>query len=148
MHPWLRFNEYGVLPPGIHQADWNSMVELLGFNQARRVMIQEGLCPFLRALKPLPVGDIFVDGSFATAKPLPGDIDGYVLARFQDEVACYLEDTREAFKKHLRIDFYPALTDFEGMGSEEYFRDVFRATSDSPPRLKGYLSVADWRAHV
>ncbi len=65
-----------------------------------------------------------------------------------DELSCHLEVTRARFKTDLGIDFYPALTDFDGMGSEEYFKDVFKATSDNPPQLKGYLVVGDWRGYV
>lgn len=57
-------------------------------------------------------------------------------------------DSTDKFKGELHIDFYPALTDHDGMGSEEYFRDVFKGTSDSPPSLKGFIVVGDWRAHV
>ena len=111
-------------------------------------MIDRGLKPFLRKLKQFEVKDIFIDGSFVTEKPIPGDIDGYLRAQFQDPLSCFLERTRDKFKEELHIDFYPALTDHDGMGSEKYYEDVFKATSDSPPSLKGFIVVGDWRAHV
>ena len=125
------------------------MVSLFGSNSERRALIDGGLRPFLEKLgKFKGVEDIFIDGRFVTDKPVPGDIDGYVRTRFQDAVSRFLEATRDKFKRELHVDFYPALTDWEGMGSVAYYEDVFRATSDDPPRLKGYLVIGDWRAHV
>lgn len=124
------------------------MVQLLEFTPERSNLIENGLEPFLGKLKRFSVGDIFIDGSFVTDKPRPGDIDGYVKTKFMDELSRYLEETRDTFKEELGVDFYPALTDFDGMGSVEYFNDVFKATNDTPPKLKGYLVIGDWRKHV
>lgn len=74
----LRFNRYGVLPPGIHRMAWEEMDRFLAFTQQRRRLIDDGLKPFLRSLRGFPIDDIYIDGSFVTGKPAPGDIDGYV----------------------------------------------------------------------
>ena len=112
-------------------------------------MIEEGLAAFLGQLKRFEEArEIFIDGSFVTAKDAPGDIDGYVLAHFDGDLSRFLEERRDEFKRKLRVDFYPALTDWDGRGSVEFFHDIFKATAEDPPRLKGYLAVADWRKHV
>lgn len=66
----------GALPPGDHQATLEEIATRLGFT-ARRRWLLKGLRAAIGALWAAGVEQIFVDGSFCTEKPDPGDIDGY-----------------------------------------------------------------------
>ena len=73
------FNQHGLLPPGIHPASLKEIVEKLGFSPKRQDLIEQGLRPVVERLKALGVHEVYLNGSFATARPSPRDIDGYVL---------------------------------------------------------------------
>jgi Family of unknown function (DUF6932) len=66
----------GALPPGDHQATLEEVAARLGFTPRRRWLLK-GLRAAIEALWAAGVEQIFVDGSFCTEKPDPGDIDGY-----------------------------------------------------------------------
>jgi Family of unknown function (DUF6932) len=69
-------SETGALPPGDHQATLEEVAARLGFTPRRRWLLK-GLRAAVEALWAAGVAQIFVDGSFCTEKPEPGDIDGY-----------------------------------------------------------------------
>src|ERR1035437_1577782 len=64
----------GALPPGDHRAE--EIGSRLGFSPRRRWLLQ-GLHIAVKAFRAAGVEDIFIDGSFCTEKPDPGDVDGY-----------------------------------------------------------------------
>jgi len=65
----------GNLPPGIHDATWSELAEAFGTTQ-RRLHLLVGLRAALEALRDAGCVRVFVNGSFVTAKPDPGDFDG------------------------------------------------------------------------
>ena len=69
------FNPSGNLPQGIHRATWKQLVAALGFTPRRRQLLR-GLRQALRLLRSAGCRLVYVDGSFVTAKPDPGDFDG------------------------------------------------------------------------
>jgi hypothetical protein len=69
-------SDTGALPPGDHQATLEEITARLGFTPRRRWLLK-GLRAAVEALWAAGVEQIFVDGSFCTEKPDPGDIDGY-----------------------------------------------------------------------
>jgi hypothetical protein len=70
----LQFDDCGLLPPGIHLVSWAEFVGFFG-TSAHRLRLVAGLHRGLQALKLAGCRTVFVDGSFVTAKEVPGDFD-------------------------------------------------------------------------
>ena len=68
--------ETGALPPADHQANLEEIAERLGFTPRRRWLLK-GLRAALEAFWTAGIEEVYIDGSFCTEKPDPGDIDGY-----------------------------------------------------------------------
>jgi hypothetical protein len=66
----------GGLPPGDHCATLDEIAKRLGFTPRRRWLIK-GLLSAVEAFWAAGIEEIYIDGSFCTEKPDPGDIDGY-----------------------------------------------------------------------
>lgn len=66
----------GGLPPGDHQATLEEISKRLGFTPRRRWLLK-GLRSAVDAFWAAGIEEIYIDGSFCTEKPDPGDIDGY-----------------------------------------------------------------------
>ena len=66
----------GALPPGDYRATLQEIAERLGFTPRRRWLLK-GLRAAVEAFWVAGVEEIYVDGSFCSEKPDPGDIDGY-----------------------------------------------------------------------
>ena len=92
--PIPRFNQYGLLPPGIYEASMEDVVQGLGFTPRRQELLSSGLRFVCGELSAVGVTDVVVDGSFVSWKPSPADIDGYVVTRLRSEVASLMKDRR------------------------------------------------------
>jgi len=68
--------ETGYLPPGLHEATLAEVRAVLGFTP-KRLRLVDGLEWAATRLFAAGVRDLRIDGSFVTAKPEPGDIDGF-----------------------------------------------------------------------
>jgi hypothetical protein len=110
------FDEYGNLPPGIHDATWTEIVTRYATSTRRRDLL-DGLLDALQSLKTAGCGTTYLDGSFITTKEHPADFD-----------ACW----ESAGVDLDRLD--PELLDFSDR------RAVQRA------RYDGELFPADWAA--
>jgi hypothetical protein len=66
----------GALPPGDHRATLEEIGSRFGFTPRRRWLLK-GLRTAVGAFWSAGIEDIFIDGSFCTEKPDPGDVDGY-----------------------------------------------------------------------
>lgn len=94
--------ESGNLPAGVHDATWNELVAVFGAGR-RRERLLHGLLRALYALKLAGCRRAYVDGSFVTSKPEPGDFDvcweaAGVVARRLDPVLLDFSDGRAAQK--------------------------------------------------
>src|SRR5690348_10541934 len=69
------FEPGGNLPAGIHPASWPEIAARFGAS-SRRVMLLEGLLAALINLRDSGCRRVYIDGSFVTTKPEPGDFDG------------------------------------------------------------------------
>lgn len=69
-----RLTAAGVLPEGEHDLSWMQMVEEFGSNP-RRVVLLSGLRDACAALAVAGCRTLWLDGSFVTAEPNPGDYD-------------------------------------------------------------------------
>jgi DNA-binding Xre family transcriptional regulator len=65
----------GNLPPGIHEATWDEITARFGRTAHRRRLLA-GLRQALEALRRAGCRRAYIDGSFVTAKRVPGDFDG------------------------------------------------------------------------
>ena len=68
------FDAVGNLPPGIHWATWQELVDRYGKTPHRRTLLA-GLKSALDALRVAGCQIVYIDGSFVTAKHVPNDFD-------------------------------------------------------------------------
>ena len=68
------FTKKGLLPAGFHIATWGEFIEKFGFNDPRLKLL-DGLKKGLDLLRNYGCHEVCIDGSYATAKSLPNDID-------------------------------------------------------------------------
>ena len=116
------FNQQGFLPPGIHPATLEEVVQKLGCSSKRQDVIERGLKPVVERLKALGVREVYLNGSFTTSKPSPGDIDGYVLTT----VGSPLE--------------WEVLEHYEEM-SQNWWQEHFGHPKEQPPKAKGIVKL-------
>jgi hypothetical protein len=102
------FDENGNLPPGIHFCEWEEFNERFGINFKRRQMI-DGLELAMLQLKAAGCRTIYIDGSFVTSEPSPGDFD-----------ACYDNDTVDI--DYLRINAPGLLNHYDRAGQKAKYR--------------------------
>lgn len=144
------WNEYGLLPEGLHDCRLDEIEERLGFNEYRQSLI-EGLGDAIRWLSTMPpIECLIVDGSFVTNKERPGDIDVVAMItnlteRNQREWVRAWEPQRAMIKQNHRVDLYPTVL---GRGNNfsayfQYLRPEEALERGAPLGvLKGILRVA------
>jgi hypothetical protein len=64
----------GLLPPGVHSANWSEVEARFATNSRRRWLL-DGLHDALLELRRVSCQAAFLDGSFVTDKLVPGDYD-------------------------------------------------------------------------
>ena len=102
----------GYLPLGIHGASWCEVVSYFGGNSHRERLIGV-LLTACRNLAAAGCKELLLDGSFVTAKALPGDYDatwetaGVDLNRL-DPVFLDMKHPRAAMKAKYLGDLFPA----------------------------------------
>ena len=69
-----KFNQNGLLPPGIYIVDWEEFVQRFGYNPWRNHLL-DGLREALDSLKNVGCRMVYIDGSFVTDKEYPNDYD-------------------------------------------------------------------------
>jgi hypothetical protein len=69
------FEATGLLPAGIHRADWAEIVARFGVS-TRRTWLLDGLLDALTMLRTAGCQVVYINGSFVTAKADPDDYDG------------------------------------------------------------------------
>jgi hypothetical protein len=79
--PIPRFNEDGLLPPGIHRATLDEVIARFGGPSEQRVAIAESLRWAVDAARRAGVLRFIIDGSFIDDKDEPNDADCAVLLR-------------------------------------------------------------------
>ncbi len=135
------FNQYGLLPPEIHPASLEELVQKLGFSSKRQDLIEQGLKPVVERLKALGVREVYLNGSFTTSKPSPGDIDGYVLTTVGSALETEMAEHQEEWKATYRMDMWPAYTDQSGEMSQAAWDVFFGHTKEQPPKAKGIVKL-------
>ena len=139
--PIPRFNQYGLLPPGMHEASMEEVNQELGFSPRRQELIGTGLRFVCGELGAVGVTDVVLNGSFVTWKPSPADIDGFVITRLGSEVANAIKDRRRLWSARYHVDFFAAFEDLTGHGSVAYWEEFFGHTREQPPQAKGLVKL-------
>jgi hypothetical protein len=136
------FDSSGRLPLGIHAATWGQIVERLGFT-ARRQTLLNGLRQALAALKVAGCRLVYLDGSFVTAKPEPGDYDacwgisGVDVGRL-DPAFLDFSNSRALQKRRFGGEFFPAELPEGATGKT--FLEFFQTDKESG-NAKGILAI-------
>ena len=121
------FNEYGMLPPGIHVGTWQDVNDLLAFNERREELLS-GLKRACESLKKVGCHQVYIGGSFVTNKEYPGDFD-----------ACW-DDDQVDFEHLKRLD--PVLLNFQDKRAEQkakYGGELFISSNRADSKGRTYL---------
>ncbi|NJK46207.1 MAG: hypothetical protein HC933_19855 [Pleurocapsa sp. SU_196_0] len=134
------------LPPGIHSATWNELEQHLGFNPKRQRLL-DGLRRAIDALRVAGCEDLFVDGSFITKKPLPGDFDACwsinnVDPALLDPVLIDFSQGRAAQKQKYLGELFPAQWPADAAGT--VFIDFFQQDRNGNPKGVLHLDLRRW----
>lgn len=134
--------ERGNLPPGIHQATWEEIVERYATNQQRQHLL-DGLHDALQSLRAAGCRWAYLDGSFVTDKELPGDFDacwevGGVDASLLDAELLDFSNRRAAQKARYGGELFPAQAAAEPAGT--VFLDYFQRDRDTG-EPKGIIAI-------
>ena len=134
------FGPDGLLPHGRHEADdWGEVSRVFGFTQKRQQLLV-GLLACLRNLRAAGCVTAFLDGSFVTSKPEPGDFDlaydpAGVNVGLLDPVITMVQPPRTAQKIKYGGDILP--DSFNGMTG--VFVAFFQRTRDGG--RKGIVAI-------
>ncbi|MBN8737893.1 MAG: hypothetical protein J0H86_00110 [Xanthomonadaceae bacterium] len=102
----------GYLPPGVHTATWAEIAGSFSTNSHRARQLV-GLLSALKNLTAAGCSSFFLDGSFVSQKPLPGDYDAAwnpigVDPNVLDPVLLDFTNHRAAMKAKYGGEFFPA----------------------------------------
>ncbi|MEM5364835.1 hypothetical protein V4C53_02175 [Paraburkholderia azotifigens] len=89
--PVPEFDVDGLLPPGTHACDFAELLDVFGFTNRRKQLIQNAQKVVTEVRKTWG-HPIYLDGSFVTRVPKPGDLDLVLDLR-----ACTEEERSAAF---------------------------------------------------
>jgi len=141
-HSILPGSPWPVLPPGIHRATLAEVETRFASNPKRRVQFR-GFVAALINLRGAGCRRAFLDGSFVTAKPRPGDYDACwdptsVDPAFLDPVLLTFENNRAAQKAKYHGELFPSTVPADRVGTifVEFFQ-VDRFTGAS----KGIVAI-------
>jgi len=106
------FGQTGNFPPGIHWVTWKEIVSVLAFTPRRKELLA-GLKAALGFLKMAGCHSVYIDGSFASKKPEPGDFDACwavegVDVDKLDPVFLDFSNSRARQKARFLGEFFPA----------------------------------------
>lgn len=136
------FTDNGLLPPGVHWADWDELVERFGWTPQRQAFLS-GLRAALENLKQAGCRVAYIDGSFITDKLAPNDYDacweedGVDLTAL-DPALLTFEPGRATQKSKYLGELFPALgiASADGTSFVEFFQ-FDRVTGDP----KGIVAI-------
>lgn len=74
VYKMIEFDENGYLPLGIHLIEWEEFDEQFNYNSTRQRLI-DGLELAMTQLKAAGCRKMYINGSFVSNKPKPGDFD-------------------------------------------------------------------------
>jgi hypothetical protein len=136
------FDERGNLPPGVHSATWEEIVERYATTE-RRAELLDGLHEAVASLRAAGCARVYLDGSFVTDKEAPRDFDACwevsgVDAGLLDPVLLDFKDRRAAQKARYGGELFPAQGAAEPVGT--VFLDYFQRDRDTG-EPKGIIAI-------
>lgn len=137
------FNEHGLLPPGVHRADWDEVRQRFGWTSWRGLLLR-GLGFALSDLRNAGCRTVYIDGSFVSSKDNPRDFDacweeaGVNNARLPRALRD-LSDGRRAQKARYTGELFPAHAIADIRRGTTYY-DYFQREAGG--RAKGMVAVA------
>ena len=136
------FDTDGLLPPGVHWAGWDELVDRFGGSPWRqRLMV--GLRAVLDDLKRAGCRVVYLNGSFVTGKSVPNDYDACWEEDGVDPMALHpvlltFDPGRAAQKAKYMGELFPAsiIADTDGLSFFEFFQ-----TDRNTGRPKGIIAI-------
>lgn len=130
-----------VLPPGVHNAPLEEVERHFASSEHRK-RIFAGFKEGVMALRKAGCRKVFLDGSFVTKKPIPGDFDACwdctgVDNSKLDHVFFDFEDGRKKQKERFRGEFFPVHALADGTHP---FLDFFQVDKDTQ-NAKGIICI-------
>jgi hypothetical protein len=130
-----------VLPPGVHDATLQDVEQRFAFNSKRRQLFQ-GFKKGVDCLRKAGCRTVFLDGSFVTDKPTPGDFDACwepsgVDARKLDPVLLDFSAGRRRQKATYGGEFFPSSANVDGLRTFVEFFQTDRHTG----KEKGIIRI-------
>ena len=136
------FDSSGLLPPGLHNASFGEIRAVLGFTKRRKRLI-DGLERFVRVWNESGFLEYCViDGSFATSKPEPGDIDALLIPKPESLYSrgfSYLAMTHSYDREFTKSEFDCEAFFTTGEGDLEEWMDFF--ATDRRGRRRGLIKL-------
>jgi hypothetical protein len=118
----------GRLPEGLHEAEWDEVVERFGWNPRRRQLL-DGLADAIDGLAAAGCRQVWLNGSFVTAKEEPADFDACwdsqgVDIDALDPVLLDLSGGRAAQKARFGGELFPNVVEVRsGLTFSEFFQN-------------------------
>jgi hypothetical protein len=136
------FDAIGNLPAGVHWTRWREFAARFGWNARRRGLL-DGLKRAIDSLRKAGCREVYIDGSFVTAKDLPGDFDACwsvkgVDPALLDPVLLMFDNHRAAQKAKYRGEMFPAELPEGASGLR--FLDFFQVDKNTGKR-KGIIGM-------
>ena len=108
-----KFSPDGNLPKGVHETTWKQFCKRFG-HTAHRGSLIEGLAVALKDLSAAGCRRVYINGSFVTAKEVPGDydlcwsIDGVIPEKLNQALLDFSPKGRVLMKEKYKGDLFPA----------------------------------------
>jgi hypothetical protein len=136
------FDKDGLLPPGIHNAEWDEFYGRYGTTIHRKFLL-EGLKRALYALREARCHTVYIDGSFVTAKEVPVDFDACwswdgVDLDLLDPVLTTFDNGRAAQKAKYYGELFPAEANADAAG--KVFLEFFQIDMETG-KAKGIVKL-------
>jgi hypothetical protein len=136
---------WALLPPGVHDTTLDEFF-LRFVTNARRESLFDGLLNGMKSLFEAGCPQIFVDGSYVTAKPLPNDYEVCWDVRFVnpdllDPIFFDLEDERDNQKVKFYGEYFPTIMT-EG-NSGKPFLEFFQTDRETGAK-KGIIRIENY----
>lgn len=138
-------NSDGYLPPGIVDCTLEEINQSFGTNERRKELIGK-LCQYIQKIQEIGLsGLMIINGSFATSKEEPGDIDAILVLGEEYSISKPLTSSEKLFtawgrvKENFEMDL---IVVFPDGGSQEGWVNLFSGVKENSSIQKGLLRIA------